>query len=53
MGVPISSPSEKLIADRIISHEAIAVRAYEIYLSNPRSRADENWFAAEKELLGV
>jgi hypothetical protein len=53
MGIPSNSPFEKLIADKIISHELIAKRAYEFYLANQNRSADENWFHAEKELLGI
>ena len=53
MGIPESAPGiTKLIAERIISHETIARRAYEIYRSGGGSD-DENWFSAERELLGL
>ena len=52
MGVPPSSPGiTKLIAEQIVSHEAIAKRAYEIYQSGHGGSADDNWFRAERELL--
>ena len=51
MGKPSGSPFVKLIAERIVSHEAIAARAFEIYHSDPASSADDNWLRAERELL--
>jgi len=33
MGVPHGSPFTKLIASKIVSHDAIALRAYEIFQS--------------------
>ncbi len=54
MGIPAGSPLiTKLIADKIASHEAIALRAYEIYQSGRGGTADDNWFRAERELLGL
>ena len=53
MGIPAGSPFTKLIADKIASHEAIALRAYEIYQSGHGGTADDNWFRAERELLGL
>ena len=51
MGTPPGSPFVKLIAERIVGHEAIAARAFEIYHSDPASSADDNWLRAERELL--
>ena len=51
MGTPSGSPFVKLIAERIVSHEVIAARAFEIYYSDPASSADDNWLRAERELL--
>ncbi len=53
MGVPVGSTFEKLIAERIISHETIARKAYELHLSNRNASAEENWFQVENELLRV
>ena len=54
MGIPPSAPGiTKLIAERIISHEAIASRAYEIFYSGAGRSANDNWFSAERELLGL
>ena len=53
MGLPPGSTSEKLIAEKIISHESIAKRAYEYWLANPNASVDDNWFQAEHELLGI
>ncbi len=54
MGTPPSAPRiTKLIAERIITHEAIASRAYEIFYSGTSGSANDNWFRAERELLGL
>ena len=53
MGIPPSSPRTKLIVEKIVGHEAIARRAYEIYQSGHGGTADDNWFRAERELLGL
>lgn len=53
MGIPPSSPGiTKLIAERIVSHEAIAIRAFSIFGSGSGGPPDENWLRAERELLG-
>lgn len=54
MGVPSNSPGiTKLLADRIIGHEAIAIRAFDIFQSGAGGSQDDNWFRAERELLGL
>jgi hypothetical protein len=53
MGIPHGSPFTKLIAAKIVSHDAIALRAYEIFQSGREVQADDNWFRAERELLGL
>jgi len=53
MGVPPGSPFTKLIAEKIVSHEAIARQAYEIFQSGHGGSADSNWFRAEQGLLGL
>jgi hypothetical protein len=40
-------------ASRTISHEMIAKRAYEIYVSGKGGSAVENWTRAERELKGL
>ncbi len=53
MGVPPSAPGiTKLIVEKLVSHEDIAKRAYEIYQSGRGGPADDNWLRAERELLG-
>lgn len=42
-----------IIAERIVSHAAVAVRAYELHQSAPGSSPFENWLRAEHELLGL
>lgn len=54
MGVPSSAPGiTKLLADRIIGHEAIALRAFDIFQLGAGGSQDDNWFRAERELLGL
>jgi hypothetical protein len=54
MGVPESAPGiTKLIIEKLASHDDIAKRAYEIYLSGQAGSADDHWFRAERELLGM
>jgi Protein of unknown function (DUF2934) len=40
-------------AKREISHEMIAKRAYEIYVSGKGGSQDENWARAERELRSL
>jgi hypothetical protein len=54
MGVPRSSPGIlKLIVDRIVSHSAIATRAYEIFESGQGGSSTDHWLRAERELLNM
>ena len=51
MGVPPTSNERKLIAEKVIGHDAIRAKAFEISRS-PRAGSDvENWLLAERELL--
>jgi len=43
---------EVLVAEKIIAHEAIAQRAYEISTYGTGGSAEGNWLQAERELLG-
>jgi Protein of unknown function (DUF2934) len=47
----VVSGFNKLIVEKIVPHETIAKRAYEIYDSGHGGSADDNWFHAERELL--
>ena|SRR5437763_1361455 len=54
MGIPPSAPGiEKLIVEKLVSHDEIAKQAYEIDKSGRSGSADENWFRAERELLAL
>jgi hypothetical protein len=54
MGMPPGSPGiTKLIVDRIVSHEAIAIRAFDFFKSGSGRSQDEYWYRAENELLGI
>ena len=53
MGVsPDACLTPILIAARIVTHEVIARRAYEISRSAPGGSAEDHWWHAERELLG-
>src|SRR5260370_39286836 len=52
MGKAVGSPFLKLLADRIVTHQEIAIRAFEIFKSPKGGSAEENWLRAERELLG-
>jgi len=53
MGSPSSAPAmTKLLVDRIVPQDAIAIRAYDIFRSGARGSRDDHWFQAERELLG-
>jgi hypothetical protein len=52
MGMPPSSPGiTKLIVEKIVPHETIAIKAYAIYQSGNGGSADDNWYRAERESL--
>jgi len=54
MGIPRTAPGiTKLIVEKLVSHEAIQRRAYEIYESGQRGSAAEHWLRAEGELLNM
>ena len=54
MGEPAGAPGiTKLIVDKLVSHDDIAKRAYEIYQSGRGGSADDDWLRAERELLVV
>ena len=53
MGIPPSSTFTKLIVEKIVSHAAIAKRAYEISQSSQGTFANDNWLRAERELLAI
>jgi hypothetical protein len=52
MGIPPSAPGiTKLLADKIVAHEAIAIRAFDIFKSGAGGAQNDNWLQAEQELL--
>ena len=54
MGIPDSAPGiTKLIVDKIISHEAIAIRAFDIFKSDEGGSPVDHWLRAEQELLNL
>jgi hypothetical protein len=40
-------------AAKVVTHDSIALRAYEIYLSGTGGSEMDNWLRAERELRGV
>jgi hypothetical protein len=50
---PRLGPGDHILAERIASHDDIAVRAFEIYQSGRGQSAFDNWLSAESQLLGV
>ena len=53
MGIPQGSSMTKLIVEKIVSHDAIAGRSFEIYQSSQGGSAIDNWLIAERELLNA
>lgn len=43
---------QPIVAEKVVSHEAVALRAYELHQSGSGGSASENWLRAERELLG-
>jgi hypothetical protein len=50
---PRLGPGDHILAERITSHDDIAVRAFEIYQSGRGQSAVDNWLSAESQLLGA
>lgn len=53
LGMPEGSSESKLIVEKIVLHEDIAVRAQTIHQSGEGGSAEDDWLRAEGELLGV
>jgi len=54
MGIPATAPGiTKLIVDRIVLKNAIAQRAFAIFESSSHVSQAEDWYKAERELLGT
>ena len=54
MGVdPRLGSGECIIAEKVVSKEDIALRAFEIYKSGHGGSALSNWLSAERQLLGI
>jgi hypothetical protein len=47
------SPRRRRVEPRPVSHEQIALRAYELHLLGQGADAMENWLRAERELVGA
>lgn len=53
MGIPPSAPGiVKLIVEKLVSHDEIAIRAFDLYNSGAAGSQDDHWLRAERELLG-
>jgi hypothetical protein len=50
---PRLGPGDHILAERITSHDDIAMRAFEIYQSGRGQSAFDNWLSAESQLLGA
>jgi len=54
MGIPHSAPGiTKLIVEKLVSHDDIAIRAFDIFKSGAGGSQDDHWFQAERELLNM
>jgi len=54
MGIPPRVPGiEKLIVEKLVSHDDIATRAFDIFKSGAGGSQDKYWFRAERELLNM
>jgi hypothetical protein len=54
MGTPPSAPGiTKLIADKIITYEAIANRAFEIFYSGANGSDNDNWLCCRAGTVGI
>ena len=49
----IAAPKVTAAAAKVITHDLIATRAYEIFRSGNGGSDLDNWFAAERELRGA
>jgi hypothetical protein len=45
--------AKKSAAPRVVTHDDIAKRAYEIHLSSAGGTEADNWYRAERELRGL
>jgi hypothetical protein len=50
---PIPKIAKKSAAPRVVTHDDIAKRAYEIHLSGTGGSETDNWYRAERELRGL
>jgi hypothetical protein len=50
---PRLGQEECVIAEKVVSHNDIAGRAFEIYKSARGRSALDNWLSAERQLLGI
>jgi hypothetical protein len=54
MGIPPSAPGiTKLLVDRLVNHDQIAVKAFELFESGASGSSVDQWLEAERQLLGM
>jgi hypothetical protein len=54
MGIPPSAPGiTKLIVEKLVTHDEIASRAFDLFNSGAGGSQDDQWFRAERELLSL
>jgi hypothetical protein len=53
MGIPPSSFDTKLIVEKLVTHDEIALRAFDLFKSGVGGSQDDQWFRAERELLNL
>jgi hypothetical protein len=52
-GVPTSATTTKLIAQRLVGHDRVRARAFDISTRNRGGSPVDHWVQAERELLSV
>jgi hypothetical protein len=54
MGIPPSAPGiVKLIVEKLVTHDDIAIRAFDLFKSGAAGSQNDHWFRAERELLDL
>jgi hypothetical protein len=51
--IPKSNPAPAPAPKKVITHEMIAKRAFEIHCSGTGGSEADNWYRAERELRGI
>ncbi len=54
MGIPPGSPGiVKLLVEKLVTHDEIARRSFELFKAGAVGSQDDHWIRAERELLGL